>query len=330
MFKKKEFIFNIRKVNDKDGIYIRESPDLDSPKVIDDKIPNNSLIAVAVPLNIVEKSNKSRVEILRPVKGWVFLDDLVSLDYLEYLNYGKKYETILNEQIKSMGKDKFKNQNYLLNSDTVQVYTIKKEEDKENDLIKLTNFNSVLKDLESKKNLDENFNIEETLCLEDFHKKIPHFKKPLIIYFGASWCGPCINFKPKLIKAVKKIGGIKLYIIDSDKDSELVEEFKIDRIPKLYYIKEGKIIDEITGATEDLKLLEKSLTNFKENFDSEKDKDKNKNNDESELSNSDLESIEIDQINLKEKTKKSIKKSPASIKKSPKSIKNKHNSIKKK
>lgn len=285
---KKEYIFNLRKVSDKDGIYIRQTPDLKSSKVIDNKIPYNSLIALKYPLNIINIDNKSRVEVLRPVKGWVFLDDLISLDYFEYLRFGLKYEKILNEQIKLMGKENFINQNYLIDSNTIQVFTIKdSKEENEKDLIKLMNFDSVLKDLELNKDIDENFTVEDKLSLTDYKHKISKFKKPVLIYFGASWCGPCINFRPKLIKVVKKIGGIKLYLIDSD-NTDLLEEFKLNRIPKLYFIKDGKIINEISGFSDDIKLLEKSLKEFKNKFESEKDE-----KEESNLSKMETESIKI-------------------------------------
>lgn len=53
-----------------------------------------------------------------------------------------------------------------------------------------------------------------------------------ILYFSATWCGPCKMFKPILQKVTSELGTSVNYI-DVDQNSDLVSKYKISSVPTL-------------------------------------------------------------------------------------------------
>lgn len=61
--------------------------------------------------------------------------------------------------------------------------------------------------------------------------------KPAIIDFYADWCGPCRIASPILEEiGAEYAGKIQVYKIDTDKERELAQVFKITGIPAFLYI----------------------------------------------------------------------------------------------
>lgn len=62
-------------------------------------------------------------------------------------------------------------------------------------------------------------------------------KKPAIIDFNATWCGPCQRIAPILEElALEYKDDISIYKIDVDKNKELARAFNISSIPALLFI----------------------------------------------------------------------------------------------
>lgn len=59
-----------------------------------------------------------------------------------------------------------------------------------------------------------------------FEKANPVFAKTVILHFWASWCGPCIEEFPSLVKMAKKLGN-QAYVIavSADEDAKSALEF---------------------------------------------------------------------------------------------------------
>ena len=66
-----------------------------------------------------------------------------------------------------------------------------------------------------------------------------------IKYFGATWCGPCKQFKP-VIKKLEK-AGYPIHIYDIDQDPILAESYKIMSVPTIKIEVDGKVEETMIG-----------------------------------------------------------------------------------
>ena len=72
---------------------------------------------------------------------------------------------------------------------------------------------------------------------------------PVMIDFYAEWCGPCRMMSPIVEEFAKKYEGkVKIGKINVDEESDLAMRFGVQSIPSFIFIKDGKVIDRITGA----------------------------------------------------------------------------------
>jgi thioredoxin-like negative regulator of GroEL len=55
---------------------------------------------------------------------------------------------------------------------------------------------------------------------------------PIIIYFTATWCGPCQNIKPKFSKFSQEFQGKAIFIeVDVEERKDIAEQFGILTLP---------------------------------------------------------------------------------------------------
>ena len=66
-----------------------------------------------------------------------------------------------------------------------------------------------------------------------------------ILYFNASWCGPCRNLKP-IVESLSS--QLNIQSIDIDQNQQLAQEYGIRSIPALVFEKDGRIIEKKMGV----------------------------------------------------------------------------------
>jgi len=80
-----------------------------------------------------------------------------------------------------------------------------------------------------------------------FESEVNQSTLPVLVEFGAEWCGPCVRLLPILEKFATANVTLKVVKVDIDDSPELSSKFKIRSVPTLMLFKDGKEIDSKVG-----------------------------------------------------------------------------------
>ena len=72
---------------------------------------------------------------------------------------------------------------------------------------------------------------------------------PVVVDLWAEWCGPCKTLGPILEKVIGETSGaVELAKVDVDANPQVSQAFKVQSIPAVFALHEGKIVDSFVGA----------------------------------------------------------------------------------
>ena len=82
----------------------------------------------------------------------------------------------------------------------------------------------------------------------NFQNEVMNSDKPVLLDFWAPWCAPCRMVVPIVEEIASEHADIKVGKINVDEQPELANKFGIMSIPTLVVMKNGKIIQQVSGA----------------------------------------------------------------------------------
>ena len=91
---------------------------------------------------------------------------------------------------------------------------------------------------------------------QTFDKDISTNDVPVVVDFGAEWCGPCKVLDPILEEiAVENKDKVKIYKMNIDENPMTPQKYGIRGIPTVMIFKNGELIDTKVGSLPKLSLI---------------------------------------------------------------------------
>lgn len=90
----------------------------------------------------------------------------------------------------------------------------------------------------------------------NFQNEVMNSDKPVLLDFWAPWCVPCRMVAPTVEEIASERVDIKVGKINVDEQPELANKFGIMSIPTLVVMKNGKIVQRVSGVRSKNTILE--------------------------------------------------------------------------
>ncbi|MCD8377750.1 MAG: thioredoxin [Candidatus Gastranaerophilales bacterium] len=83
---------------------------------------------------------------------------------------------------------------------------------------------------------------------ETFEAEVLKSDVPVVVDFGAKWCGPCRKLSP-VLDEIETILDTKAKIvkIDADENRELLKQYSVSGLPSLLIFKNGEPVERMAG-----------------------------------------------------------------------------------
>ncbi|MCA8998758.1 MAG: thioredoxin family protein [Planctomycetaceae bacterium] len=71
---------------------------------------------------------------------------------------------------------------------------------------------------------------------------------PVVVKFGAEWCGPCRSMHQELEKLRSRVSGFHLVEINVDEKPELARHYGVSSIPRTFLFVDGQLVSDLRGS----------------------------------------------------------------------------------
>ena len=100
------------------------------------------------------------------------------------------------------------------------------------------------------------------MAIEEIKSEAEISDGTVMLYFTATWCGPCKMLGPVMVSFEEKYSeAVDVLKVDVDEAPELAEKYEVRGVPTLVLIKDGEVVHRSTGA-KPLPGLEKEFGEF--------------------------------------------------------------------
>ena len=80
---------------------------------------------------------------------------------------------------------------------------------------------------------------------------------PVVVDLWAEWCGPCKQLGPIIEKAIAATDGqVELAKVDVDANPNIAQAFRVQSIPAVFAIRDGRPVDQFIGALPEAEIVE--------------------------------------------------------------------------
>lgn len=83
---------------------------------------------------------------------------------------------------------------------------------------------------------------------QTFEQEVLNAEVPVIVDFGAKWCGPCRKLTPVLEDIETSFDGkAKLVKVDADENRDLMKQYSVSGLPSVLIFKGGEPVERMVG-----------------------------------------------------------------------------------
>jgi thioredoxin 1 len=98
----------------------------------------------------------------------------------------------------------------------------------------------------------------DTITEENFADQVLKSTLPVMVDFGAEWCGPCKRLDPILEKLNQEWDGkVRMVRVDVDMNAGVVAQYQVMSLPTLILFKGGKEQERLFGLQNRERIIEK-------------------------------------------------------------------------
>ena len=94
------------------------------------------------------------------------------------------------------------------------------------------------------------------VTVDNIEKEVLNEKRPVLVDFWATWCGPCKILVPIIDELADELTEVKICKVNVDEQSELVQRFDVMTVPSLLIFKDGQVINTVIGKKTKAEILE--------------------------------------------------------------------------
>ena len=96
----------------------------------------------------------------------------------------------------------------------------------------------------------------EEITSADFEEKVLKNELPVLVDFGAVWCGPCKTLEPMVEKLAEEYAG-RIFVahVDVGNQPEIAAQYGILGVPSLLFFINGNMVKQISGVHSKGKLI---------------------------------------------------------------------------
>jgi thioredoxin 1/putative thioredoxin len=83
----------------------------------------------------------------------------------------------------------------------------------------------------------------------DFEREVLMSEQPVLVEFGAEWCGPCKTVAPELKALAQELSGkAKIVSVDIDRSPALARQLGVQSVPTFVVFQQGRPVNGKVGA----------------------------------------------------------------------------------
>jgi thioredoxin 1 len=83
---------------------------------------------------------------------------------------------------------------------------------------------------------------------EQFEEEVLQADQPVLVYFWASWCGPCRLMSPVMDWAANNYGGLKVVKMEVDPNPTTVKQYRVEGVPALRLFQGNQVLESSEGV----------------------------------------------------------------------------------